>query len=295
MTKLTFDQKKELLGLLSRPMRYGELRLLLLDYIKKTAYQHMNSFEDALRRDNVLVSFNVKMENGRVVTLYCSSPPTEINPHDVAFGLCPKGYFCNTTSVYFHGLTNQVPKSIYVAMESLGAQYEQARKGQLTNHDIFASFVKAHRHTKNACKFRDHVIFVTERVNRGDPGVNRVATYNRICPKGSRVTSLERALIDAVVHPHYNGGISSVVEFYRAGAKRMNPTKLLKVYKALNFKYPYWQAIGFLCEKVGADRTSGAIADSFKARNKFYLDHLAKDSWAFNSKWQIHYPKGILE
>lgn len=295
MTRLTVDQKKELLRLLSRPMRYGELRLCLSDYMKHTAYRRMDSFEDALKRNDVLVSFDMKAENGRTATLYCSTSPAEISAYDAAAGLCRNGYFCNMTSVYFHGLTNQVPKSVYVATEGLGAKYEQVRKRQLTDHDIFSSFVKAHRQTKNAYKFRDHVILVTERINRGDPGVERVAADDRVCPKGSRVTSLERALIDAVVHPHYNGGIGSVVEFYQTGARRMNPPKLLKVYKALDFKYPYWQAIGFLCDRVGADRAVGALADSFKARNQFYLDHLAKDSWKFDPKWQIHYPKGILE
>ena len=294
MTEISISQKKELLQLLAHPVRYGELRLCLLDYMKKTVYRHLGSFEDALRKDKILISFDVKSEREKKVTLYTSSLVSNLSPYGVAWGLCRNGYFSNLTSMYFHTLTNQVPKTVNMAIENIG-DYSSRKSGvMLSDHDIFSSFVKQPRSNRNLYWFSDHTILLTERVKKGDAGVDVVTATNKIVPKGSRVTSLERGLIDAVVHPQYNGGIRSVVEFYQEGAKHLNVGKLLKIYKALDFRYPYWQAIGFLCDKTGASKAAHEIADHFRARNKFYIDHLAKDSWAFDSHWQIFYPKGLF-
>jgi len=280
---------------LAHPMRYGELRLFLLDYIKKTAYRHLRSFEDALWKDKILVSLDVKSKREKAVTLYTSSATSALSPYEIALGLCRNGYFSNLTSMYFHTLTNQVPKTIYMAVESI-RDYSNRKSGiTLSDHDIFSSFVKQPRYSRNQYWFGNHTILLTERVKKGDVGVDVVTASNRICPAGSRVTSLERGLIDAVVHPQYNGGIGSVVEFYQAGAKRLKVGKLMKIYKALDFRYPYWQTIGFLCDKSGASEAAHEIADHFRVRNKFYIDHLAKDSWAFDSHWQVFYPKGLFK
>lgn len=294
MTKLTLAQKTDMIQLLNRPMRYSELRRRLNEYIAKTSYRRIGSFEYALRREGIFEdAIILRAENGRTVALYSSTAnPT---PYDVALGLSPAGYFCNLTSLYYHGLTNQVPSTVYVASESIKEYAGRLRNDALNDYDIFSHFVKTHRATKNIFKFNNYSIVLTERVKRGNVGVEYVKASNRVCPEGSKVTSLERGLIDAVVHPQYNGGIGSVVEFYAVGAKHLNIAKLLQIYNALDFRYPYWQAIGFVCDKTGATKVARHIANHFEVRNKFYIDHLAKDSWGFDSKWQIYFPKGLFQ
>jgi len=165
---------------------------------------------------------------------------------------------------------------------------------KLSDHAIFEAFMQPHRVSKHTYKFRENEITITERVSRNCIGVETVRENNRVCPKGARVTCLERTLIDAVIHPQYNGGLSTVIQILRKGLPQVNQRRFFDLYDELAYVYPYWQAIGFLCEKTGFSDMASVIARRFTAKNKFYLDHLAKTSWEFDPKWKIHYPKGVL-
>ena len=295
MTRLTTLQKRELAKLLRVPVRYRELKLVLLAYMPKTRYRRLASFEAALESDRVLHRLDLSAETGRTTALYSSVAPDSWSAYQVARALFPSGYFCNMTSIYYHSLTNQVPSRIYVGVETTREKDQlRARAVVLSDHAIFEAFVQPHRVSKHTYRFRENEITITERVGRKCIGVETVRGSNRVCPKGARVTCLERALIDAVVHPQYNGGLGTVIEILRAGLPRVNQRRFLDLYDKLAYVYPYWQAIGFLCEKMGFSGMAAAIARRFTPKNKFYLDHLAKTSWEFDPKWQIHYPKGIL-
>lgn len=291
MTKLTAIHKRDLTELLASPARYRELKPVLLAYMPKTPYRILTSFEKALRHDRLLFQSDVSTGAGAVTALFSSMEPERWTPYQVAQALLPNGYFCNLTSVYYHSLTNQVPSRVYVGVETMRVKDQQRSKGViLSNHAIFKAFVQPHRVSKQVYSFQGHEITITERVGRGCVGIEAVTEANRVCPKGGRVTSLERALIDAVVQPQYNGGLGTVIEVLRAGLSRVNEHRLVEVYDKLAFVYPYWQAIGFLCDRLGFPSMAVAIARGVKPRNKFYIDHLAKTAWAFDPKWQLYYP-----
>jgi len=295
MTRLTSSHKKQLAALLEAPARYRELKPVLEGYMSKTPYRRFNSFEGALRTAGLLHQLELKAENGQTTALYASVAPENWDPYQVARALCPGGYFCNLTSLYYHALTNQVPSMIYVATEGRRVK-DNRRTGPTTLSDdaIFDAFVQPHRVSTHTLVFQGHEISITERVSRNFIGVETVRANRRVCPKGSRVTSLERALIDAVVLPHYNGGLATTIEVFRKGLPHASHRRLLDIYDGLAYVYPYWQSIGFLCEKVGAHDLAAAIVKEYAPRNKFYLDHGAKTSWEYDAKWQIYYPKGVL-
>jgi hypothetical protein len=295
MTKLTAKHKQDLADMLSAPSRYRELKPMLLAYMPKTPYKILASFERALRRDHLLFQSDLSDGMGAATTLYSSVEPDRWNPYQVACALLPSGYFCNLTSIYYHSLTNQVPSRIYVGVEMARAKDQQRSKNVvLSDHAIFKAFVQPHRVSKHFFRFQDHEIAITERIGRGCVGIETVSEPNRICPKGARVTSLERAVIDAVVLPQYNGGLGTVIEVLRTGLARVNERRLVELYDKLAFVYPYWQAIGFLCDRLGHPSIAAAITHGRRPENKFYLDHLAKTSWEFDLKWQLYYPKGAL-
>jgi len=295
MTKLTIINKQDLAKLLASPTRYRELKLMLLAYLPRTPYEKLASFEEALRREHLLYQSDLRAETGATACLYSSVVPDKWTPYQVAQALHPNGYFCNLTSVYYHSLTNQVPSRIYVGVETAREKDQQrANSVALSDHAIFEAFVQPHRVSKHAYRFHDFEITITERISRGCVGVETVSKTNRVCPKGARVTTLERVLIDAVVHPQYNGGLGTVIEVLRAGLPRVSERRLLDLYDKLAYVYPYWQAIGFLCDRMGFSSLAAAFMREARPRNKFYLDHLAKTSWKFDSKWQLYYPKGIL-
>lgn len=295
MTRLTNVCKQELKTLLSTPARIQNLRKMLEEYMPKTPYKQLPSFENALKSDHILQQFDLPTATGETISLYSSAAPADWNPYEVARALFPNGYFCNLTAVYHHALTNQVPSRIYVGIEAMRKKDQQrAKTVALSNHAIFEAFAQPHRMTKRVYKFQKHEIAVTERVGRRCVGVEAVHGNAGICPQESQVTSLERTLIEAVVHPQYNGGLSTVVDILRVGLKKIDKRRFLDLYEDLDYLYPYWQAIGFLCERLGFADVAAATERRFTAKNEFYLDHLAKTSWEFDPKWQIHYPKGVI-
>jgi predicted transcriptional regulator of viral defense system len=295
MTKLTPLHKREITKLLIAPLRYRELKPLLLSYMPKTPYKILASFEAALTRDGILHAHMFKAESGQATWIYSSVKMEDWNPYQVAQGMFPSGYFCNLTSVFFHALSNQVPSRIYVAIE-LDREKDRRRSEsvRLSDHAIFDAFVRPHRVNRQNYKFQDSEITLTERVGRKCVGVETVSAKDRVCPHGSRVTCLERVLIDAIVNPQYNGGLGTVVDVFRKGLSHVQPGKMLDIYDKLDYVYPYWQAMGFLCDRTDHGGIGEAIAERFKPRNKFYLDHGAKTSWEFDAKWQLYYPKGIV-
>jgi predicted transcriptional regulator of viral defense system len=287
--------KRDLVRLLAAPSRYRELKPLLLAYMPKTPYKRLASFEDALRQDHILFDQEVPIGTGSATALFSSVDPERWTPYQVAQALFPNGYFCNLTSVYYHSLTNQVPARVYVAVETARKKdRDRARIVRLSDHDIFEAFVQPPRVSKHVYRFHGHEITMTERISRACIGVETVHDDNRVCPKGARVTSLERALIDAAVHPQYNGGLATVLELLRVGLARVNERQFVELYDKLAYVYPYWQAIGFVCDRLGFPGLAAAMMHGVRPRNKFYLDHLAKTSWQFDPKWQLYYPKGVL-
>lgn len=295
MTQISPAQKKDIVSLLAPPARYQELKPVLDRYRTKPACRLRHSFERALREEGFLHEMELQSENGQAVTLYSSCAPEKWNPYQVAQALAPTGYFCNLTSVYYHALTDQVPQKIFVATEGARQKDQQQRAGaNLTDADIFQAFMIPPRMTKHVVPFRDRAIVITERVARNAIGVETVYADNRICPKGSRVTCVERALIDAVVLPQYNGGIRATIDTFRNAIPHIKQQRLLELYDGLSYAYPYSQALGFLFDRLGAHNLATRIGSRYPVKYKFYLDHGAKTSWEFDAKWQIFYPKGVI-
>ena len=295
MSKFTPAQRKDLAALLAPPARYRELKPVLEAYMGKTVYRQRHSFERALREDGLLHHVNLRAQNGRTTNLYSSVPAANWNPYQVAQALAPTGYFCNLTSIFYHSLTNQVPAKIFVATEGNRAKDQPlGGRPELTDDDIFQAFILPHRMTRHVVTFHDREIVISERVARSELGVGPVHADNRICPKGSKVTCLERALIDAVVLPQYNGGIRAAIDAFRKAHPRVNRRLLLELYDGMAYGYPYWQALGFLFDRLGAHSLARFIGQRYPLKHKFYLDHGAKTSWVFDEKWRIYYPKGVI-
>ncbi|HAS81927.1 MAG TPA: hypothetical protein DCS43_04450 [Verrucomicrobia bacterium] len=295
MTRLSAQHKRDLAALLAQPARLKDLKAALALYMPKTPYRVMSSFMTAMKADNLLHEMTLKAESGHSSVLYASTPPELWSAPHVAQVLFPEGYFCNLTSLYYHKLSNQVPTNLYIATEP-PREKDQARRTGVTLSDqaIFRAFVQPHRTSNNIYRFGDSDITHTERINRDQIGIVTIQDSRHALPKGARVTCIERAIIDAVVQPHYNGGITAVIDALRLGLPRAKRDTIMDIYKKLSFVYPYWQSLGFLSERLGAPDLADAIRKDLTVKNKFYLDHLAKTSWAFDTKWQVFYPEGIL-
>lgn len=220
----------------------------------------------------------------RSLTRYAwADPPV----YALAQSIDPVGYFSHYTAIDLHGLTREVPKTIYFNIE----QAKAPGAGSLTQAAIDRAFSpKAkQRLTTNIAMHNDLRICILEGGNTGSLGVIDLEMPN--VSKG-RITNLERTLIDAAVRPAYCGGVSEVVKTYRiAREKAPSVNKIASYLKQIGYTYPYHQAIGFYLELADFPDSQLRLIERIGITFDFYLDYGLKEK-EYDSRWRIHYPKG---
>lgn len=284
--------KKQVEKHFSIPLRQHQLEEHANHIIRITKYKSVNSFLTNLQTEGLITSYTLSARNGKNITLFCSQPLYHLNPYEIVKAMFSDGYFCNLSSIYYHSLTNQVPSSIYICHETISTKPKSSNK--INNTAIRSAFLKPHRYTNYIFEFNQYEIIVVDRVKGSGYGVLDVHASGAILPKHSRVTCIERALIDAVVSPHYNGGIVSVYAYFKSAHRKINLTKLVEIYRQLEFIYPYSQSIGFFLDKVGSKHAS-AFYREFPPTYTFFIDHDAKSSWSYDEKWKLYYPVGLVD
>jgi predicted transcriptional regulator of viral defense system len=235
----------------------------------------------------------LEARNGGKIPIYSSLPLADLDTHKLIASALPNGYFCNLTAVYHHALTNQIPNVIYWCHEKLVPQKRRSVQ-KISNTRMRSAFVKPHRRTNFVVQHNGLEIHVIARTQGSDHGVERIQARHSPSPIGSRITCLERTLIDAVVSPHYNGGVMSLCDYFRAARNRMNLSRLLDIYQRLNFVYPYAQSLGFFMEHSGMQEKAEALRSAYPPRQRFYVDHGAKTTWIYDERWMVSYPKGLV-
>ena len=290
----TVATRKKLIKRLRTPVRLHVLRNLAEELMRGTRYQSVPAFIDAMLDEGIVERQTLKARNGETIVLYAAHPLEEISPYELASAMFPRGYFCNLTAIYHHGLTDQVPNAVYICHETIRTRGRKAA-GMPPESRVRSAFIRPHRHTDHVINFQKHDVLILDRERGSDFGVVTVRKNASPCPVGSRVASLERTLIDAVVAPHYNGGITSLPAYFKEAQNRLKTEDLLKIYRKLRFVYPYAQSIGFFLERTGMREQAGQVREVYPPRHRFYVDHSAKESWDYSERWMIHYPKGLVD
>jgi len=285
---------KQLKNHFSIPLLSHQLEEHANRIIEITHFKSANSLLNNIRKKGLLISHTLKAQNGKNITLHCSQSLENLNPYKIAKALFLDSYFCNLTSIYYHSFTNQIPSSIYICHETISAKPKSSYSNKINNTSIRSAFIKPHRCTNYIFKFNQYEIIIVDRLKGSSHGVLDIHTSGSILPKHSRITSVERALIDAVVSPHYNGGIVSVYGYFKRAHQKINLTKLVETYRKLKFIYPYSQSIGFFLEKAGMTKHASAFLEEFPPEYSFFIDHDAKSFWRYDEKWKLYYPPGLI-
>lgn len=276
------------------PVRSQRLRKFAREPAGEFGFRNESDFIQALQNEGIIRLTVLKSRNGKTIPMYCSRPLDEVSLYEMAAGMFPKGYFCNLSSVYFHSLTDQVPGVVYICNETITPRTRDDTR-TLPESAIRTAFIKPHRHTRNIIDLENGAVAVLDRERGTDFGVTDIRAGHPLYPAGMRVTCLERALIDAVVAPQYNGGIASVLSYFRAAKRWVRVDRLFEIYGALRFVYPYAQTIGFLLERAGMPGRAAAIREAYPPRQKFFIDHEAKSTWAFDERWMLYHPRGLFD
>lgn len=201
--------------------------------------------------------------------------------YEFAVSLVNRSFLSHFSAVFLHGLTNQVPKTIYIS-------FEQSKKNRgeqtLTQAAIDAAFAKPQRRSATTAVYDDYTLLLHSGMYTNRTGI----TIRSNLP----VTNIERTLIDITVRPGYAGGVFSVLEVYRRALDKISINKLAALLDKYSFLYPYHQAIGFYLEKAGLQVEKLDVFRNKIMALDFYLTYEMTEK-AYNSTWKIYHPTGM--
>ncbi len=207
--------------------------------------------------------------------------------YELILSLKHNSYLTHYTAVYFHDLTEQAPKTIYINVEQ---ERKPRPKNALVQERIDTAFKRPTRLSNNVAEYQGQTIRMLNGMHTGNLGVIEMSG-----PDGEilQITNVERTLIDITVRPEYAGGIHEVLKAYRIAKDKVSVNKLIATLKKINYVYPYQQAIGFYLEKTGVYTQSQLdLVRRFEMKYNFYLMHEMKD-YDYSQQWRLYYPKGF--
>lgn len=242
----------------------------------------LGKFIETLIEHSPLREIRIDLPHRPAVRYAWNSPTTM----EIVQSLSPHGYFSHYSAIFLHGLTTQIPKSIYFNIE----QPIRGGGGTLTQPAIDRAFRNAGRVSSNVATLDGFDLHV---INGGNTDRLGVIDFSSSEGRSLRVSNVERTLIDATVRPQYAGGIHEVAGAYVAAQDRLSINRILAYLRKLNFTYPYHQAIGFYLQRTG--HFSSQQLDMFKEMEMsfdFYLTYGMKDT-EYIPEWRLFVPKGF--
>jgi len=209
----------------------------------------------------------------------------DASPLHIALSLRVRSFLCHSSAAYVLGLSDVVPRRIYVNFEQTP---KPSDKGSLTQHGIDLAFRRPQRQSNQLYTFDDYSILLVNGKHSANFEVGEVEFLEDIFTS----SRLERTLVDMTVRPAYGGGVPKVLEAFTRAKDTASTMKLLAVLRRLDYVYPYHQAIGFFMERAGFRGEQYEQLRALGLPFDFYLAH-DMGEMEYSSSWRIFYPKGM--
>lgn len=202
----------------------------------------------------------------------------------------PNSFFSHYTAVRMHGLTEQVPKTIYLNHEQ---HLKSQSTGGLEQGRIDAAFSRRPRVSNNQIEFENHKICLINGKNTNRLGVvTETVHYDSDIPVRVQLTNLERTLIDITVRPIYAGGIPEVQKAFFLAKETASVNAIAAMLPKLQHTYPYHQAIGFYLERAGYKPRQLELLKRFPMEYDFYLGNQMGET-DYIKQWRLYVPRGF--
>lgn len=189
----------------------------------------------------------------------------EPNPYSLGASLRSGAYLSHASAVFLHGLTQEVPKTIYVNKEQ---SEKPSDPSSLTQESLDRAFQNKQRVSTYVFVHKDHRFLLLSGKH-----TNRLEVANLQIEGGATVpvTKVERTLIDITVRSLYAGGVFEVAKAFVAARERVSVSTLVATLKKLEYVYPYHQAIGYYMERAGFSQNQLERVRSLGLDYRFYL------------------------
>ena len=202
--------------------------------------------------------------------------------------------FSHYSAAQIHGLTEQSPTSVYLNVGKGRSDYSPRQEHEAPpQENIDRAFRRPPRITTNVAQVAGRSIYMLNTTERYENiGVVLQDIQDEEARFETRVTGLERTLIDMAVRPFYSGGVGEVLKAYRIARQRVSVNKLVSMLGELNYIYPYHQAIGFYAQKAGYRSSQINLLKKKPMKRNFYLDY-EMSSPDYISDWKLFVPHGF--
>lgn len=249
---------------------------------EKKSRTALKKIEDQLSVNGTIKIVTMRSEGYKDVERI-AVPALNPTPYHFAISLRTNTYLSHASAINLLGLTQQIPRTIYVNREQSPKNFPQ---GELQQEAIDRAFSRPQRQSKYIFSVDEYRIVLLSGKSTGNEGVEIDPVLN--LPR----TSLERTLVDIAVRPRYAGGVFQVLQAFKTAVQDIDFAKLLSILDKLDYTYPYHQSLGFYLDRAGAD---SAVLSELRQRGtdfRFYLDYSMANP-AFDSTWMVYYPLGI--
>ena len=244
-----------------------------------------NKFLNWLIEEGKLIKIKLTSEHYDPIIRYSWGEPTQ---YKLALSLRPKSYLSHASAVYLHGLSDYIPKIIYLNKEQSPKPPSPIPPSQ---ESIKKTFSNRQRESKYQFNYKQTKIVILSGKNTGQL---EVANLKGFQGEDLRVTRIPRTLIDITVRPAYSGGVFQVIEAFKGAKDKVSINTMIAVLKQLNYAYPYHQAIGFYMERAGFPVSQLTKLKELGLKYDFYLDYFIPESQKqYDKDWKLFYPKGI--
>lgn len=213
---------------------------------------------------------------------------------ETLLGLVSNSHYSHYTAMRIHGLTEQIPKTIYLSQERSDDML-QRELALYDQENIDLAFSRAPRVSKNEIEILEEgcrVVMLKSRYHSGLGVVTEPVNYGGSASLLLRYTDLERTMIDIVTRPFYAGGLFEVANAFERARGSLSVNKMSAMLAKMDFGYPYHQAVGYYLERSGYKESLVDIFRRLPMERDFYISYgIGKK--AYVSQWRLYVPEGF--